>query len=45
LIKHRDDVGINERTPFVFAAPTRDSVNALRGYEALATITNKVNIW
>lgn len=38
----RDKVGINKENVFVFSAPTRDSVNFLRGNDAMRKILNCV---
>ena len=42
LIQFRSDVGVSSNNPYVFAAPTRDSTNALRGYVALGNVTKKI---
>lgn len=43
LIECREKIGVSKINPYVFAAPTRDSRNALRGYQALANVSKKIS--
>lgn len=38
LVKFRSAIGINEKNLYVFAAPTRDSINFLRGNEVMSKV-------
>ena len=38
LNNHRETAGVSQKNPFVFAAPTRQAVSALRGNECLTSV-------
>ena len=42
LIKTRSSVGVSSNNRYVFAAPTRNSSNHLRGNDCLTTVVKKV---
>ena len=42
LIKYRSTIGIPDSNPFVFACPTRDSQNALRGNPEMIKVLKNV---
>ena len=44
LLHFRKDVGVSQENQFIFARPSRGSVNAIRGWDAVHDVTKRVKL-